>query len=102
MSEATKKQIAEEAAEIQAAQVEKQEEKPAKGKKEKTKDMASGRIAPEEYGPDVVVIVPIDKLNPGLDEIPVHINEYEWIIKRGEKQTVPEAVVDALQNAGYL
>ena len=108
MSEATKSQMMEEKAEIKAAQKENaeikaaQEEKPAKGKKEKTKDVKNERIAPPEYGPDVVIHIPEDKLNPGLNEIPVHINEYSWIIKRGEKQVVPEAVLDVLQNAGYL
>ena len=113
MSEATKNQLAEEAAEKAAAaqktdtpaeeQAEKGKSKgKSKGKAEETKDVKSGRTAPEEYGPDVIVHIPIDKLNPGIDEIPVHINEYSWIIKRGEKQTVPEAVADVLHQAGYL
>ncbi len=112
MSEATKNQLAEEQAEKAAAAqtaakaAEEQAEKgknSKKGKEEKAKDKAkSGRTAPEEYGPDVTVHVPIDKLNPGLTEIPVHINEYSWVIKRGEKQIVPEAVADVLHQAGYL
>lgn len=117
MSEATKKQLAEEQAEkATAAQIadtpaEEQAEKgkgkgkgkgESKGKTEETKDVRSGRTAPEEYGPDVIVHIPIDKLNPGIDEIPVTINEYSWVIKRGEKQTVPEAVADVLHQAGYL
>ena len=117
MSEATKNQLAEEQAEKAAAaqttdiSAEEQAEKgkgkgkgkgESKGKTEETKDVRSGRTAPEEYGPDVTVYVPIDKLNPGLTEIPVHINEYSWVIKRGEKQIVPEAVADVLHQAGYL
>lgn len=112
MSEATKNQLAEEQAEKAAAAqtaakaAEEQAEKGKngkKGKEEKAKDKAkSGRTAPEEYGPDVTIHVPIDKLNPGLTEIPVHINEYSWMIKRGEKQIVPEAVADVLHQAGYL
>lgn len=112
MSEATKNQLAEEQAEKAAAAqtaakaAEEQAEKgknSKKGKEEKTKDKAKGgRTAPEEYGPDVTIHVPIDKLNPGLTEIPVHINEYSWMIKRGEKQIVPEAVADVLHQAGYL
>ncbi len=112
MSEATKNQLAEEQAEKAAAAqtaakaAEEQAEKgknSKKGKEEKAKDKAKGgRTAPEEYGPDMPIYIPIDKLNPGLTEIPVHINEYSWVIKRGEKQIVPEAVADVLHQAGYL
>jgi len=109
MSEATKNQLAEEQAEkAAAAQIadtpaEEQAEKgKSKGKTEENKDVRSGRTAPEEYGPNITIHIPVDKLNPDLTEIPVHINEYSWKIKRGEKQTVPEAVADVLHQAGYL
>ncbi len=104
MAEATKNELMQEQAEIAAEQKAAEDEKSAKKTtKAKNKATAPGeRTAPDEYGPDVVIHVTKDPLNPDLTEIPVCINEYEWIVKRGEKQTVPQAVVDVLTQAGYL
>ena len=99
MSEATKKQIEEEKAEVMTAQ---ETAKAKKGETAKAKKEESKRIAPPEYGPDVMIRVPKDPQNPDVLTIPVNINNYSWEIKRGESQTVPQAVVEVLENAGYL
>ncbi len=102
MAEATKNELIQEQAEIAAEQNEVEAEKTTKKTAKKKATVPGERVAPAEYGPDVVIHVTKDPLNPDLIEIPVCINEYEWIVKRGEKQTVPQAVVDVLTQAGYL
>lgn len=111
MSEATKKQVAEEAAEI-AAETKAVAEADAKENKEKSKAKAkevvslqldkNGRKVPAEYGESTTVIVPIDKENKHLKTVPVKINEYEWDVPRGKPVKVPAAVLNVLRYAGYF
>lgn len=50
----------------------------------------------------VRIKVPIDQLNPKDLMIPVVINGYQWLIKRGETVEVPEEVVRILEEAKYI
>lgn len=113
MSEATKKQVAEEAAEIEAeakavAEADAKENKEKSKSKAKAKEVVSlqidknGRKVPAEYGESTTVIVPIDKENKHLKTVPVKINEYEWDVPRGKSVKVPAAVLDVLRYAGYF
>lgn len=50
----------------------------------------------------VSVRVPKDPLNPKDVQVPVLINGYMWILKRGEDVEVPAEVKRILDEAGYL
>lgn len=50
----------------------------------------------------VNIKVPIDPLNPKDLMIPVVINGYQWLIKRGEMVKVPKKVMEILEEAKYL
>ena len=50
----------------------------------------------------VRVKLPIDPLNPKDLMVPVVINGYQWLIKRGETVEVPEQVVRILEEAKYI
>lgn len=50
----------------------------------------------------VRIKVPIDPLNPKDLMVPVVINGYQWLIKRGETVEVPEEVVKILEEAKYI
>lgn len=46
--------------------------------------------------------LPIDPLNPKDLMVPVVINGYQWLIKRGETVEVPEQVAKILEEAKYI
>lgn len=46
--------------------------------------------------------LPIDPLNPKDLMVPVVINGYQWLIKRGESVEVPEQVAKILEDAKYI
>lgn len=50
----------------------------------------------------VRIKLPIDPLNPKDLMVPVVINGYQWLIKRGETVEVPEQVVKILEEAKYI
>ena len=50
----------------------------------------------------VRIKLPIDPQNPKDLMVPVVINGYQWLIKRGETVEVPENVSNILENAKYL
>lgn len=50
----------------------------------------------------VRIKLPIDPLNPKDLMVPVVINGYQWLIKRGETVEVPEQVVRILEEAKYI
>lgn len=50
----------------------------------------------------VEIKIPVDPQNPKDLIVPVVINGYRWEIKRGEKVSLPEAVVKVLENAKYI
>ncbi len=52
--------------------------------------------------PKVKIKIPKDPLNPKDDTVPVGVNGYYWVIKRGETVEVPEVVADILTEAGYI
>lgn len=50
----------------------------------------------------VKVIIPMDGLNKQDDAIPVCVNGYTYLIKRGIAVEVPETVAQILEESGYL
>ena len=50
----------------------------------------------------VRIKLPVDPLNPKDLMVPVVINGYQWLIKRGETVEVPEEVVKILEGAKYI
>ena len=46
--------------------------------------------------------IPVDKMNPKDLMIPVVINGYQYLIKRGETVEVPDEVVRILEEAKYI
>ena len=50
----------------------------------------------------VRIKLPIDPQNPKDLMVPVVINGYQWLIKRGETVEVPENVANILENAKYI
>lgn len=50
----------------------------------------------------VRIKLPIDPQNPKDLMVPVVINGYQWLIKRGETVEVPKNVANILENAKYL
>lgn len=50
----------------------------------------------------VRIKIPVDPLNPKDLIVPVKINGYKWLIKRGETVEVPENVVKILERAKYI
>lgn len=52
--------------------------------------------------PKVKIIVPIDPLNPKDEAVPVGINGYNYLIKRGVAVEVPETIAQILEESGYL
>lgn len=50
----------------------------------------------------VRIKIPVDQLNPKDLMVPVVINGYQYLIKRGETVEVPEAVVKILEEAKYI
>lgn len=46
--------------------------------------------------------VPVDQLNPKDLMVPVVINGYQYLIKRGETVEVPEKVAKILEEANYI
>lgn len=50
----------------------------------------------------VKIKIPVDQLNPKDLMVPVVINGYQYLIKRGETVEVPEAVVRILEEAKYI
>lgn len=50
----------------------------------------------------VRIKLPIDPLNPKDLMVPVVINGYQWLIKRGETVEVPEQVSKILEDAKYI
>jgi len=50
----------------------------------------------------VRIKIAIDPLNPKDVTVPVMINGYLWLIKRGETVEVPEQVAKILENAKYI
>ena len=48
------------------------------------------------------VRIPLNPLNPTDLYVPVQINGYKWIIKRGEDVLLPKECVDLLKKAGYI
>lgn len=73
----------------------------------KLTDKEIDKIA-EQFGaemakqPKVKIIIPKDSLNPKNDAIPVCINGYTYLIKRGVAVEVPETVAQILEESGYL
>jgi hypothetical protein len=52
--------------------------------------------------PKVKIIVPVDPLNEKEDTVPVGINGYNYLIKRGVAVDVPEPIAKILEESGYL
>lgn len=50
----------------------------------------------------VRIKVPVDPMNPKDLMVPVVINGYQWLIKRGETVEVPEQVAKILEDAKYI
>ena len=50
----------------------------------------------------VRIKIPIDPLNPKDIMVPVVINGYQWLIKRGETVEVPTEVARILEEAKYI
>ena len=50
----------------------------------------------------VRIKLPIDPMNPKDLMVPVVINGYQWLIKRGETVEVPEQVSKILEDAKYI
>lgn len=50
----------------------------------------------------VRVRIPMNPLNPDDVEIPVCVNGYRMVIRRGEAVEVPETVEELLAGAGYI
>lgn len=50
----------------------------------------------------IKIKLPIDPLNPKDLMVPVVINGYQWLIKRGESVEVPEQVAKILEDAKYI
>lgn len=50
----------------------------------------------------VRIKIPVDQLNPKDLMVPVVINGYQYLIKRGETVEVPEEVVKILEGARYI
>ena len=46
--------------------------------------------------------IPVDPMNPKDLMVPVVINGYQWLIKRGETVEVPEQVAKILEDAKYI
>lgn len=52
--------------------------------------------------PKVNIRIPKDPLNPKDDSVPVGVNGYYFVIKRGEYVDVPQTVADILREANYI
>lgn len=50
----------------------------------------------------VRIKVPVDQLNPKDLMVPVVVNGYQYLIKRGETVEVPEVVANILEEAKYI
>lgn len=50
----------------------------------------------------IMVKIPIDPLNPLDIIVPIQINGYKWICKRGENIYLPKECVKLLEESGYL
>lgn len=50
----------------------------------------------------VRIKIPVDPMNPKDLMVPVVINGYQWLIKRGETVEVPEQVAKILEDAKYI
>lgn len=50
----------------------------------------------------VNIRIPIDPLNPNDNVVPIQINGYKWICKKGEILSLPRECVKILEEAGYL
>ncbi|MBQ7308055.1 MAG: hypothetical protein IJW82_05975 [Clostridia bacterium] len=48
------------------------------------------------------VKIPTDPLNPQDNVVPVQINGYKWICKKGEYLSLPKECIKLLEEAGYL
>lgn len=56
------------------------------------------------YGaePKVRIKIPKDPLNKQDETVPVCLNGYNYLIRRGEAVDVPKTVADVLTEAGYI
>lgn len=50
----------------------------------------------------IKVKIPVDPLNPHDDCVPIQINGYKWLCKRGEVINLPKECIKLLEEAGYL
>lgn len=66
----------------------------------KAESLSTGETLKKEK--QVTLMIPKSELNPKEKIVPVTINGFTYIIKRGEKVTVPETVENILTEAGYL
>ena len=46
--------------------------------------------------------IPIDQLNPAENGVPVCVNGYTFVIKRGVTVEVPEEIAKILERANYI
>ena len=53
-------------------------------------------------GRKIKVRIPVNPLNPTDTIVPIQINGYKWICKRGEEILLPKECVKLLTQAGYL
>lgn len=71
--------------------------------KEKAMDEIVAIATAKKLKKDTVTIkIPIDPLNEKDLVVPVKINGYKWIIKRGETVEVPRQVAKILEDARYI
>lgn len=70
---------------------------------EKAADEKQARSTAKKLKENQIKIkIPVDPLNPKDLMVPVVINGYQWLIKRGESVTVPEEVARILEEAKYI
>ena len=70
----------------------------AKNQENETNNVAN-RI---NRGKKIKVKIPVNPLNPTDLIIPIQINGYKWICRRGEEIVLPKECVKLLTQAGYL
>lgn len=72
-------------------------------KEDKQADINEAKRTAEKLKENMVKTkIPVDPMNPKDLYIPVTINGYTWIIKRGETVEIPEAVAKILEDAKYI
>lgn len=85
------------------AELKNQKNAPVLTKEAEKKDFEEAFKSAEILKQDKVRIkIPVDKDNKDEISVPVTINGYTWVIKRGESVEVPTAVADLLALADYI